>query len=271
MNTKIIVALVIGIAVIGLTGVASARTSTSSIYYDFVKTVEGNGIYDVVTDLDNLVSTAGWSYDDPSSTYQERAFIQNTLENTWATPAGDPDGIYHAKVIQAGTASITTRDEDSEDADKELEIKMAKAQDVIVSGQFKAFGAVFSDNASVGVNYFDPITSGTGDLSVSGCGNCHATEVSNAWGRVISSGDAKISEAAVGTESWTSLAADGWTRDVFMDGGSSAYSEFYGDSLVGNTPVDAGLDDIGASIQTEAYASAVHTWNSHGGMSPQIP
>ena len=61
MNTKILVALVVGITLVGLTGAASAETSVSSIYYNFVRNVDGQGIHDTINDLDNIVSTAGWS------------------------------------------------------------------------------------------------------------------------------------------------------------------------------------------------------------------
>ena len=224
MNTKILVALIIGITLVGLTGAASAcETSTSSIYYEFVKTIEGQGIGVVGNSLDGIESTAGWDQG-----FGERAIIQNTLVDVKAEPAVDPDGIYHAKVIQAGTASITKRPLDSEDELGELESSVKKSQDVIVSGQFMSFGASFEDYASVGVNYYDPI-----QPTVSPCGNCHATETSEARGKVVAHGSGtRISEAAVGTASWTSLSADGWTGTVVMDGGSSAYSEFFGDSIV---------------------------------------
>jgi hypothetical protein len=261
MNTKILVALVIGIALFGLTGAASAcETSTSSIYYNFVRNVDGQGINDVVTDLDLITSTAGW--DDQrypgDNCGNERVIIQNTLVDTWATPAVDGDGIYHATVIQTGGASITKRPLDSEAPCDlpELESKVFKSQDVIVSGQFKSFGADFADFASVGVNWYDPIRP-----TVSGCGNCHATEVSNAWGSVVANGHGtRISEAAVGTDTWTSLKADGWTGTVVMDGGSSAYSEFYGDTIVPLGP--------GTSITTTSGSTATHDWNAHCGVAP---
>ena len=266
MNTKILVALVIGIALFGLTGAASAQTSTSSIYYEFMKTIEGNGI-DVVGDsFDGIVSTAGWQQG-----ADERALIQNTLVNVNADAGDiDPNGVYHATLTQAGTASITKRPLDSEDELGELEIGMMKAQDLTVSGQFKSIGACFEDHASVGVNYYDPITNGYGDpgaLSVSDCGNCHATEESTANGTVSAEGAAKISEAAIGTASWTSLSADGWTGTVVMDGGSSAYSSFFGDSIVGQTPIGAS-QLAGGSIITSSQSWASHSWNSYGGEFP---
>ena len=266
MNTKILVALVIGIALFGLTGAASAETSTSSIYYQFVKTLEGNGI-DVVDDsLDGIVSTAGWQQGS-----DERALIQNTLVNVKADAGNiDPNGVYHATLTQAGSASITKRPLDSEDELDELEIGMRKAQDLTVSGQFKSISACFKDHASVGVNYYDPITDSYNDpgvLSVSDCGNCHATEESKAGGIVRAIGAAKISEAAIGTTAWTSLSANGWTGTVIMDGGSSAYSEFFGDSIVGNTPIGAS-QPAGGSIITSSCSSATHSWNSHGGEFP---
>lgn len=269
MNTKILVALVIGIALFGLTGAASAdttscqatdTTSTSSIYYEFVKTIEGNGIDVVGTSLDNIVSGAGWNQGGC-----EKALIKNTLVNVDVNAGNiDPNGVYHATLTQAGTASITKRPLDSEDELGELEIAMKKGQDLTVSGQFKSIGAQFSDFGSVGVNYYNPIDSDTGDPSVSDCGNCHATEVSSAWGTVVAYDNAKISEAGIGTSSGTSLSADGWTGTVVMAGGSSAYSNFFGDSIVGQTPIDAS-QLAGGSIITASGSSATHSWNSQGG------
>jgi hypothetical protein len=263
MNTKILVMLVIGIAVIGLTGVASAReTSTSSIYYEFLKEVEGEGIH-VINDLDAITSTAGWSYNNPhggggSECPDEAVFIENTVVDTYATFDQDRKGEYDATVIQTGSASMTKRPLNSEAPCDlpEFEARVDKSQAVIVSGQFKEFGTSFTDRASVGVNYYKPIMD-----TVSHCGNCHAEEISEASGNVLANGASKISEAAIGTSSWTSLKAMGWehaptvgtTADwVYMDGGSSAYSEFFGDSLV--TP------DAGNSITTSADTVADHSW-----------
>ena len=272
MNTKILVALVIGIAVIGLTGVASAReTSTSSIYYEFLKEVEGEGIH-VITDLDDITSTAGWTYLNPSvadttaSCYDEAVLIENKIHNTYATFDQDYEGLYDGTVIQTGSASMTKRPLDSEAPCDlpEFEARVDKSQAVIVSGQFKKFGTSFTDSASVGVNYYDPIRD-----TVSWCGNCHAEETSAASGRVVANGDSKFSEAAVGTSSWTSLKAMGWehaptegtTADwVYMDGGASAFSEFFGDSLV--TP------GIGNSITTSANTVADHSWTFGCGNHP---
>ncbi len=59
----------------------------------------------------------------------------------------------------------------------------------------------------------------------------------------------------MGTSSWTSLSADGWTGDVFMDGGGSAYSSFLGDSIVPN----------GDSITTSGNFETEHGWYSSCG------
>ena len=270
MNTKILVMLVIGITLVGLTGVASAReTSTSSIYYEFLKEVEGEGIH-VITDLDDITSTAGWSYNNPSEPgssgcFDEAVFIQNKVHNTYATFAPDTEGEYEGTVIQTGSASMTKRPLNSEAPCDlpEFEARVDKTQAVIVSGQFKTFGTAFSDSASVGVNYYDPITG-----TVSHCGNCHAEETSTAYGSVVANGNSKFSEAAIGTSSWTSLKAMGWEHVpittgadwVYMDGGAAASSEFFGDSLV--TP------GASNSITTTAHATSDHFWTFGCGQSP---
>jgi hypothetical protein len=223
MNTKILVALVIGIALAGLTGAASAcETTTSDLYYQFVHTVQGQGI-DIIDEMPVITSGAGW--DVGGSCDDENALIKNRLVGVKANFNGDNGGIYDATLTQTGAASITKRPLDSEDDYEELEVSVGKSQDLAVSGQFTEVSAKFTDRASVGVNYYDPITNDPSNvLSVSGCGNCHATEISKAIAGVSAHGDAKISEASMGTGSWTSLSADGWTGTVIMDGGSSAYS-----------------------------------------------
>jgi hypothetical protein len=226
MNTKILVALVIGITLVGLTGTASAcQTTTSDLYYQFVHTVQGQGI-DIIDDMPVITSGAGWDVGGPCN--DENALIKNRLVDVTANFNGDNDGIYDATLTQTGSASITKRPLDSEDDYEELEVFVGKSQDLAVSGQFTSINAVFRDRASVGVNYYDPITNNPPNvLSVSDCGNCHAKEDSYASAGVNAYGDAKISEASMGTGSWTSLSADGWTGTVIMDGGSSAYIEFW--------------------------------------------
>lgn len=260
MNTKILVALVIGTALFGLTGAASAcQTTNSDLYYQFVHTVEGQGI-EIIDAMPVITSGAGW--DVGGGCDVENALIRNTLVDVTATfvdPRGD-DGIYDATLVQTGTASITKRPLDSEDELDELEVLVVKTQDLSVSGQFTYIGATFQDDASVGTNWFDPLK------EIVGCGNCHADERSTASGSVTALGPkdggmAKISEAAIGTSSWTSLSADGWNNIVDMDGGASAYSSFFGDSIV---PIDS------PGIQTTATATTTHTW-THGCGAPVIP
>lgn len=256
MNTKILVALVIGIALFGLTGAASAcQTTNSDLYYQFVHTVEGQGI-EIIDGLEDINSCAGFTIEGPCVTNElsENAMITNTLVNVDAVFA-DPrrgDGIYDATVTQTGTASILKRPLDSEDDLDEFEVFVLKTQDLTVSGQFTKVSASFTDAASVGVNYYDPLR------GISHCGNCHATEISEASGRVEAHDGATISEAGIGTASWTSLSVDGWTDIVTMDGGSSAYSSFFGDSIVPS----------GGSIETSANAWEVHSWNAGCGASP---
>ena len=244
MNTKILVALVIGITLVGLTGAASAcETTTSDLYYQFVHHIDGQGI-DIV-DLERIDSGAGWAIGGYCS--EENAVIRNMLVDTTPVASNDysGDGIYEATLTQIGSASITKGPVNSQDDVEELETYVFKSQDLFVSGQFDSYGAEFKDCASVGVNWHAPIRD-----TVSGCGNCHALEESAATTNVVANGDAKISEALMGTSSWTSLSADGWTGLVVMDGGGSAYSSFLGDSLVPE----------GSSITTSGNFETTHGW-----------
>ena len=257
MNTKILVALVIGITLAGLTGAASAcQTTTSDLYYQFVHTVEGQGI-EIIDGMPAIASCAAWDVGGPCN--DENAGIVNRLVNVNAdfNDARGGDGIYHATLTQTGAASITKRPLDSEDDLEELEVFVGKSQDLAVSGQFTKVEAVFEDCASVGANWYDPLR----DVIGCHCGNCHAIELSEATAGVYAKENAKISEASMGTGSWTSLSADGWDGDIVMDGGSSAYSSFYGDTIVP-------IGDPG--IVTSSTVTTQHTW-THGCGAPACP
>jgi hypothetical protein len=250
MNTKILVALVLGITLVGLTGAVSGETTTSDLYYQFVHTVTGDGI-NIIDAMPVITSGAGW--DDGGACSAEKALIMNRLLAAEYAHEGE----YEAVLVQSGSASIIKRPLDSEDEFEEFEADMYKAQDLYLSGEFngtpvdgwQTIKAQFKDYGSVGCNNY------------SGCGNIHAVgelyDSSRGW--LACYGDARISEATIGTASWTSLSADGLLENVIMDGGISAYSSF-GDMSVTD----------GGSVFTAASAYAGHSWNAGSG-APTLP
>ena len=265
---KTLVLLVAGM--IALVGSAAAYEETNSMQYSFQKTIEEiEGFTPMQGVLSGVYAYEPGTADHTDSCPMVVMGVRNMLVDSGSNSY--LGGTTHQTLTQGAEATVTTRTLDSEDDKYELESYVAKNQDLTFSGQFRDYGATFADDASVGVNYLGDIRDPAGDrYSVSSCGNCHATEAMDAIATVTASGDAKISEGSLGTQTWTSLKADGWmhgatnTADTggeaswtVMDGGSMVYSSFFGDTVV---PVDD-------TITTYGTITTTHSWNKAGGWS----
>lgn len=254
---KTLVLLAVGM--IALVGFASAYEENHALVYSYQQTIEEiegfTPMQDVVSGV--YAMTPGGSPGCPDVGLK----VRNILVES---DAGYIGGTTHQTLTQSAEATVTKRTLDSEDDQYELETFVKKNQDLTFSGQFCNYGATFADKASVGVNWFedirDPKECG---LSVSWCGNCHATEAMKATADVKATGNAKISEGSLGTQTWTSLKADGWLHGAtntpedasfaIMDGGSMVYSSFFGDTVV----------PVGDTIITSGDIATTHSWNNH--------
>ena len=254
---------------IALVGCAVAYEETNTMQYSFQKTIEE---IEGFTPMQNVLSGV-YAYEPGTSSVSNPTSCPNVVmgvSNTLVSSGSNSylGGTTHQILTQGAEASVTTRTLDSEDDKPELESYVKKNQDLTFSGQFRDYDATFTDRASVGVNYLgDIMDPNDGGYAVSWCGNCHATEAMDATATVTATGNAKISEGSLGTQTWTSLKADGWMHGatngdddygasfVTMDGGSMVYSSFFGDTVV----------PVGDTITTSGTISTAHSWNNGGG------
>lgn len=289
MNTKILVALVIGIALFGLTGAASANPGVlpdglyqhycDNIYedpepgdyesitqtYTFTKTVGGDDLVDMgpVTSGTYFYESPILGYEDPHPyrTTELKGVIENTLVGTCVKVVDDCSDPYEATLIQTGAISVDLNVPEAKEL-PEFDLHVEKSQRLIASGQFELYGAKFEDCAVVGANYWDPIRNLD---DIAGCGNCHLTEQSTAVAGVMAKEGAMFAEVDMGTSSWTSVDAvecvNACEQAVLMDGGSMAYSSFGGESIV----------DRNSEIVTGAGVITTHGWNSGYGWSTVPP
>lgn len=239
------------VAVVALMGAASAWEDGYVLQYSLKRTIAEQ---DDFTNMEG--SNSGTWYSAPTSTNSESphgyltAGVTNSLVDVTPVFSNQYEtGNTHQSLVQAAKITVGMEALDSEDDDAELQVDIEKHQEYAFSGQFDSMSASFADLAAAGVNY-DPALR---ELTV--CGNCHAWEDSDATGSITTSGNAKISEGAIGLDSWTSLKADGWLEVVTMDGGIAPYASFFGDSVVPN----------GDSVTTTVSGSATHSWNNGGG------
>jgi len=263
MNGRIAVLL---LAMVAMMGLASAYpTVTENLTYSFAKTV-----YDVQGNPSISGTQSGaFSYGPGIGSSNQDGNTAALIVNKVVSAGGAMDmydgntGTTWQNVVQGGSSALTKLALDPQDTSAELTADVSKYQAVSFSGPYANYAASFADYASIGTNYFCDIRDpqADGDNAVSHCGNAWLTDSGTASGAItkVGSDDVRIAEGTIGTQSWSGLSADGWTGDVYLNGGSVAYSQFYGPNVV---PVNSG-------IQTTATATTTHTWNNAGG--PEVP
>lgn len=137
MNTKIIAALVIGIALFGLTGAASATETWDEITYVHKETLES--VQYLPTD-EFLVSGAFFYkiIDDFDGSYGYTAGEHDVMFAGGVVNIMDVDvtgvGAYNSEKMQTGKANVTLRSLDKNDGVPEIEMYVGKAQKVDVEG-----------------------------------------------------------------------------------------------------------------------------------------
>ncbi len=245
------------LAMLALVGSAMAWDETGVLTYSFKKTASEQ---DGFEDLSGTKSYAGFEEPDNGETLgtsdkgDMKGAIYQQLYSVTADPLASTWGDTHQMLVQEGTIKVEKAALSSEDKVPELSVQITKSQDYVFSGQFSEVSASFIDSAQAGTNC-DPAI----DDMITSCGNLHAEQstVSNdkPTGTVTATGGARLSEGAIGTDSWTSLKADAWKNQVTMDGGLSVYSQFFGDSIV---PSDG-------AVTTSVSGSSTHNWNADNG------
>ncbi len=154
MNTKILVALVIGMTLVGLTGAASAASYYGDVDYshtDILDTefpsnldpVSGACFETIIGHFDNSYGYDGAA--DPGGNVDVGAGVFNKM---WATPIGM--GVEHQLATQSGSAAITIRSLDSEDDLPEVEADVRSEQTLWYSGSFTEYSFLTEDKGMAG-------------------------------------------------------------------------------------------------------------------------
>jgi hypothetical protein len=154
MNTKIITALVIAFALVGLTGAASAQGSTYSanVNYDFSQIldteepanvdVDSGACFGAVVDFDT-----NYGFHDPGDPVTVGGAVSNTM---FTMPGTYSTGVEHQMASQSGSAGITFRSPDSEDGLPELEAEITSGQSMWYSGSFDDYYFLSGDSGVIG-------------------------------------------------------------------------------------------------------------------------
>ena len=264
MNTKIIVALVIGIALVGLTGAASAAEQIDSIYYEYIQTFGGEEInpvkvasgaaFEVIDehfDSTTVKKIGEGNYPDT----QKCAMVGNYMNTN---PGMEHGGAYHHKITQSGSADLILRTMDDEDEFPELELDLVKAQSIWYSGQFDSYGVEMEQVGIVGTNYG---AFGVGDNDPA-CGNCHLYETATGSGLTTATGTASITEG-------TFAMASAQGVDVYL-ANENTVMDITGGVGIGST-FDGNIDFDTGSITTWVTASETSSISSGAGACPNIP
>ena len=187
MNTKIITALVIAFALVGLTGAASAQGSTynADLNYDFSQILDTEEPADV--DIHSAACFHGDMYFDTNYGFGDPGdpvTVGGVVNNTMITRPGlFSTGVEHQMASQSGSAGITIRSPDSEDDLPELEAEITSAQSMWYSGSFDEYHFSSSDTGVIGAyglhaNGLDFENPGPGD----DCGNIGLISTSSGTG-----------------------------------------------------------------------------------------
>ena len=236
MNTKIIVALVIGIALVGLTGAASAQGSSYTGYSDYSHTdildtetptyidvFSGTCFQTVIGHFDD-----SYGFTTPGAPVIVGAGVQNSM---FATPIGT--GVAHQIATQGGSAAITISSLDSTDGTPELEAEITSGQSLWYSGSFTDY-------------YF-----GTSDRGFAGAYGLLSYGLDEDNGDII-----MFSESA--GEGFT------WTEGGIIDEGTFAVANFEGMTaeLEGVAPGAADINVYGGAAGASTFTGAVNDWGS---------
>ena len=253
MNTKIFVALVIGIALVGLTGAASAATYYGDVAYshtDILDTesptaidVDSGAFFETIIDhFDNSYGYPGI----PGNPVDVGAGVGNRMT---AIPTGM--GVEHQLATQGGSAAITIRSLDSEDDLPEVEADVRSEQSLWYSGSFTEYMILTSDRGgagaygllSNGLDFDDP---GVSD----DCGNIFLTSESTGYGltnTIVRDPDTlEITEAA-------GAKITGGTFSVATHEGMTAILE-------GVSAGDAIINVYGGAMGVSTFEGAVDDW-----------
>ena len=236
MNTKIIVALVIGIALVGLTGAASATGSYYAGYSNYSHTdildteiptyidvFSGTCFHTVIDHFDE-----SYGFTAPGDPVIVGAGVHNSM---FATPVGI--GVEHQIANQGGSAAIIIRSLDSEDYMPELEAEITSEQSLWYSGSFTDYGFLTSDRGFAGA--YGLLSYGLGE------DNGDIILISESEGEGLTYAEGGI-----------------------IDGGTFSVANFEGMivDLEGVAPGEANINVYGGAAGASTFSGEVNDWGS---------
>ena len=279
MNTKIITALVIGVALFGLTGAASATDLWEQVTYVHQETldsvqyqptneslVSGAFFAKIVDDFDanyGYTTTGPWILDDDVLAV---GGIGNIMK---VEPTGV--GAYSSDITQSGMANITIRSLDADDKLPEIEMNMLKTQQVGVTGSLDRVNVTMDSYGLVGE--YGALSNG-----LPGCGNlvqvqaahANAAVAPNGWPGDPTHGAVKIH--GVGAQMMTT---QGLTADIEGVPYANPIVKTYGSATVGvsyDAIVDVIKDDTNTNwAKINATADILEHCSVGGGLGATIP
>ncbi|MCW3129532.1 MAG: hypothetical protein N2V75_05485 [Methanophagales archaeon] len=261
MNTKIIVALVIATALVGLTGAASAASYTGYSDYSHTDILDTETPTNLDVNSGTCFHTVIGHFDD-SYGYPAQgdpvpvgAGVFNTM---YATPVGM--GVEHQIATQAGTAGITIRSLDSEDCLPELEAEVTSEQSLWYSGSFTEYSFLTEDKGFAGAYGLKSNGLDFGDPGVDDdCGNIFLMSRSAGEGYTMADDGAKITGGTFSVASF-----QGMTAELEGVPAGDAIINVYGGAMGASTFTGA-VDDwegIATSIYAEEELTVDTGWSA---------
>ena len=253
MNTKIITALVIAFALVGLTGAASAAGGiyTGTIDYDFSDYMDlgeptlldlnsGAGFHTVIHHFDTNYGLASDGTPLPGGQVDVFGGVCNSMDADPIYELTTP-GVTHQIAAQSGSASVTVRSKDSEDGLPEVEAGIMSGQSLWYSGSFDGYSMITDDVGVAGA--YGLLSNGLPD----DCGNIMLVSDSKGDGYTWTRGDSKL---IGGT--FSVAAFEGMTADIEGVPGDAAIINVYG-GAAGVSTFEGAVDD-GQGIGTRIIA-----------------
>jgi hypothetical protein len=268
MNTKILVALVIGFALVGLTGAASAQGSsyTGGISYDSYQIIDTeeptaidmNSSACFRIDIDHFDTNYGVNGNykgeaigaEPGGVVPVGAGVGNVM---YATPDWlYSEGVEHQVVTQGGSAVITINTKDSEDARPEMAAEISSDSSLWYSGSFSGYDIWVEDKGMAGA--YGLLSDGLdfGEFGIDDdCGNVILKSDSDGYGTTWAWNGAKLTE---GTFSFN--AYEGMVGELEGVPLGEANFDVYGGTAVSSTFEGTAGDWAGISTYVEAWERA---------------
>ena len=278
MNTKIITALVIAFALVGLTGAASAAggSYTGTINYDFSDIMDlgeptdvhlnsGAGFHTVIQHfdtnygcelLDNDAVGEGPCIPSPGGDVHVAGGVCNSMKAFPRFGMRTP-GVTHQIATQGGSASVTIRSKDSLDGLPEVEAGITSGQSLWYGGSFDDYD-IYTDDVGVAGAY-GLLSNGLPD-----CGNIMLVSDSFGEGHTWTKGGSKLIEGTFSVATF-----EGMTADIEGVSKGDAIINVYGGAAGASTFVGA-VDD-GEGIETRIAVTDVLTVKTGWGAKFDIP